>query len=163
MARRMPPIIRCTWVLLTRSKVKKPAMTPSATQGQRFQRCGQLACLRKKATPKKSAHSSSGSNAPVDSRAGRALANNATVSTPRPATPVLDRPVVNAPSVSNVHCKAVRFTWAKDACVQPGWQSWARGSGTSLGQGVLHFVPHSSKTPGEVSVKFLLCRGDDCT
>src|SRR6185312_13704552 len=52
-------------------------------------------------------------NAPVDSRADNALANNATDRTPRPAIPVLDRPEKNAPVARRTHCQSSRFTSGK--------------------------------------------------
>jgi hypothetical protein len=41
---------------------------------------------------------------PVDSRAGRALANNATDNTPNPAIPVFDSPTKYAPKPAKAHC-----------------------------------------------------------
>src|SRR5438132_1181334 len=74
----------------------------------------------------------SGSSAPVESRAGNALANSATDRTPRPEMPVLARPVKNAPAARKAHCQGSRFTGRNTASAREARLAQKVESGSGL-------------------------------
>ena len=101
------------------AKQDRTECRPPPTE-QEFPELGPLGVLAEKGNAKKVRADQQRQRAPVESRAGNALANSATDRTPRPATPVLDRPVKgNPPAASKAQCQFSRST-GRHRPISPG-------------------------------------------